>query len=189
MISSLLLGAKVNNACRYCKLTQKERDFPLREGNKWKIFPTFLLNNKFVWSEASQCQKKQFEKLSSTRLRRLLTVADPDIQMGAEGRFGASGLSFVYKEGVVWVPGPLTQIRHWTTALNRRKNDRHKSSLTGADQYLLPRTAFIKNGARLCLVQTLLKTEVNNGNETKWEYISRSKRILIMKRNLRLCRD
>ena len=32
------------------------------------------------------------------------------------------------------------------------KNDRHKSSLTGADQYLLPRTAFIKNGARLCVV-------------------------------------
>ena len=31
------------------------------------------------------------------------------------------------------------------------KNDRHKSSLTGADQYLLPRTAFIKNGARLCV--------------------------------------
>ena len=36
------------------------------------------------------------------------------------------------------------------------KNDRHKSSLTGADQYLLPRTAFIKERrSALCGIETI----------------------------------
>lgn len=144
MISSLLLGVKVNNACRL-QVDPKKRDFPFREGNKWKIFPTFLLNNKFVRSEASQCQKKQFEKLSSTRLRRLLKVADPDIiQIGGMGgggvRFGNLDLEIrglspiifrpfgsqfcIQRRNGGWCgsPGPSpSQIRHWTTALNRRK--------------------------------------------------------------------
>ena len=36
-------------------------------------------------------------------------------------RKGAARSSPNKEGGVVWLPGPLPWIRHWTTALNRRK--------------------------------------------------------------------
>ena len=86
-------------------------------------------------------------------------MADLDIQMGG-GRFGhpdpeirkvarspppkffgPSGFSFVYKEGrgergVGPRAPPLDPPLDYS--FESSKNDRHKSSLTGADQYLLP---------------------------------------------------
>ena len=108
-------------------------------------------------------------------------MGDQDIQIGGGGGrfghpdpeitgcpvpppnfFGPSGLnSFVYKEGRVCVcvwgrggvgPRAPSLDPPLDYSFESSQNYRHKSSLTGTDQYLLPRTAFIKNGARLCLV-------------------------------------